>query len=105
MTGTDFPYFAMRLEHQARSLFIDVYDLAGKSWHRAIREEYLDRDTGTENFSLFFWDGTTTAGKKTYTLPDGQYIVRLSLLKALGDTTNPAHWETWTSPVITIDRP
>jgi minor extracellular serine protease Vpr len=105
MTGIDFPYFAMRLQHQARSLFIDVYDLAGKSWHRAIREEYLVRDTGTENFSLFFWDGTTTAGKKTYTVPDGQYIVRLSLLKALGDTTNPAHWETWTSPVITIDRP
>ena len=105
MTGTDFPYFAMRLQHQARSLFMDVYDLAGKNWHRAIREEYLVRDTGTENFSLFFWDGTTTAGKKTYTLPDGQYIVRLSLLKALGDTTNPAHWETWTSPVITIDRP
>ena len=105
MTGTDFPYFAMRLQHQARSLFMDVYDLTGKNWHRAIREEYLVRDTGTENFSLFFWDGTTTAGKKTYTLPDGQYIVRLSLLKALGDTTNPAHWERWTSPVITIDRP
>ena len=47
MTGTDFPYFAMRFEHQARSLYIDVYDLAGKSWHRAIREEYLARDTGT----------------------------------------------------------
>ena len=29
----------------------------------------------------------------------------LSVLKALGDAANPAHWETWTSPVITIDRP
>ena len=64
-----------------------MYDLTGKAWHRAIREEYLPRDTGAENFSLFFWDGTTTAGNKTYRLPDGQYIVKLSLLKALGDKT------------------
>jgi len=26
-------------------------------------------------------------------------------LKALGDKHDPAHTETWTSPVITIDRP
>ena len=105
MTGTDFPYFAMYFAHQARSMLIDVYDVNGKSWHRAIREEYLRMNATPDSFSLFFWDGTTTAGNKTYRLPDGQYIVKLSLLKALGDKTNPAHWETWTSPVITIDRP
>ena len=27
------------------------------------------------------------------------------VLKALGDKNNPDHWETWTSPVFTIDRP
>jgi hypothetical protein len=105
MAGTDFPYFAMYFAHQARSMMIDVYDVNGKAWHRAIREEYLPRNSSGDDFSLFFWNGTTTAGNKTYTLPDGQYIVRLSLLKALGDKTNPAHWETWTSPVISIDRP
>jgi subtilisin family serine protease len=105
MTGTDFPYFAMYFAHQARSMMIDVYDVGGKAWHRAIREDYLRRNASGDSFSVFFWDGTTTAGKKTYRLPDGQYIVRLSLLKALGDKTNPAHWETWVSPVITIDRP
>ena len=26
-------------------------------------------------------------------------------VKALGDASNPAHVETWTSPTITIDRP
>ena len=34
-----------------------------------------------------------------------QYIVTVSVLKALGDENNPAHWETWTSPEITIARP
>ena len=31
--------------------------------------------------------------------------VTVSVLKALGDENNPAHWETWTSPEITIARP
>jgi hypothetical protein len=38
-------------------------------------------------------------------LPDGQYVVRFTVLKALGDESNPAHVETWWSPVVTIDRP
>jgi hypothetical protein len=32
-------------------------------------------------------------------------VAKLSVLKALGDANNPAHVETWTSPVITINRP
>jgi len=47
----------------------------------------------------------TSAGNKTYTVPNGQYRVRLSVLKALGDATNPADIESWTSPVITVARP
>jgi hypothetical protein len=30
---------------------------------------------------------------------------KVSVLKTLGDDNDPADWETWTSPVITIDRP
>ena len=33
------------------------------------------------------------------------YVVTVSVLKALGDENNPAHWETWTSAKITIARP
>ncbi len=38
-------------------------------------------------------------------VPDGQYKIVVKALKARGDPSNPAHWETWTSPTITIDRP
>ena len=34
-----------------------------------------------------------------------QYKLNVRALKALGDEANPAHWESWTSPAITIDRP
>jgi hypothetical protein len=38
-------------------------------------------------------------------VPDGQDKLVVKVLKALGDANNPAHWEMWTSPTITIDRP
>jgi hypothetical protein len=44
-------------------------------------------------------------GGQRYTVPNNGYVVKISVLEALGDDTNPAHWETWTSPVITIARP
>jgi hypothetical protein len=37
--------------------------------------------------------------------PDGRYIVKLTLVNALGDETNPAHVEKWTSPAIGLDQP
>jgi hypothetical protein len=46
----------------------------------------------------------------TYTMsgddvPNGQYQIVLKILKANGDKKNPAHWETWISPTITVQRP
>ena len=51
------------------------------------------------------WDGTTAAGQKSYTVPNGQYRVTFTVLKALGDESNPSDVETWTSPIVTIARP
>ena len=63
----------------------------------------LSRATG---FFAFAWDGTTFAGQgQTFTVPDGEYVVTISVLKALGDAHNPAHTETWESPSIILDRP
>jgi hypothetical protein len=42
---------------------------------------------------------------KEFVVPNGNYVLKLSVLKALGVDGNPADWETWTSPVITIARP
>ena len=45
------------------------------------------------------------AGLAWKTVPDGQYKLIAKALKALGDSSTPSDWETWTSPTITIDRP
>jgi len=100
------PYFLVHLEHQVRRLRFEVFDAnTSKAWHRALDLEYVGRNSASNTFFAYPWNGTTTSGNKAYTVPDGQYVMKISILKALGDPANPAHWETWTSPVITIDRP
>ncbi|HEX7184704.1 MAG TPA: S8 family serine peptidase [Thermoanaerobaculia bacterium] len=106
MQGTDIPRFLVHLDHQVRELRIDIIDAdSGKSWHRALSENYIGRNSGPTSFFTVTWDGGTTGGGKSYTVPNGRYIARISVAKALGDSTNPAHTETWNSPVITIARP
>ncbi|MCA1714526.1 MAG: peptidase S8, partial [Gammaproteobacteria bacterium] len=105
MIGNDIPFFPVHLDHQSRLLRMEVFGTDGKSWHRAFQQDYLPRNATATGFFAFSWDGMTTAGNKTYTVPNGTYVMRLSVLKALGDASNPAHWETWASPVITIARP
>jgi subtilisin family serine protease len=105
------PRFLVHLDHQVRRLRIEAFDaVTGKAWQRITEEEYVGRSSTTTSFFDYLWDGTTFSGKgkngaQQYTAPNGQYVVKLSVLKALGDANNPAHWETWTSPVITIARP
>lgn len=106
LVGNDVPFFLVHLDHQTRRMRMEVYDAnSGKAWHRAFEDEYLPRNSTSTSFFAFSWDGTTVNGNKLNVVPNGNYVVKLSVLKALGDDNNPAHWETWTSPVITLARP
>lgn len=52
------------------------------------------------------WDGTyqgNNGNGRTRTVRDGDYVLEVRVLKALGDPRNPAHWETWDSPAMTIE--
>lgn len=77
----------------------------GRSWHRFLENNYFRRNTSWNSFWGFVWDGYTFNGKQVLRVPDGQYVVVISIQKALGEDNNPAHWETWTSPMFIIDRP
>jgi hypothetical protein len=105
MQGYDIPFFLVHFDHQARTFLMDIYAQNGKAWNRAYNEDYLPRNSTTTGFFAFPFDGTTFAGKKVYTVPDGTYYAVLSVLKANGDAKNPADWEIWTSPLFVIDRP
>jgi hypothetical protein len=106
IAGGDIPYVLAHFEHQSRIVRTEVFEAASnKDWHRALQIDYFGRNSTATGFFALPFDGTTTAGNKTYTVPNGTYVIKLTVVKALGDETNPAHVETWTSPVFNIDRP
>jgi len=106
MQAGNVPYFFVHCDHQSRLIRFEVFDaISGQAWHRFYEQSYVPRNSISTSYFYFPWDGSTFTGGKTYTVPDGQYIVKISVLKALGNQDNPADWETWTSPTIVIDRP
>jgi hypothetical protein len=120
MVGEDIPYFLIHFEHQVEKLQATIYHAGSGApvhpvFNKGIDEEYLPRNSTATGFFAFGWDGSRIHSNgyngKGYTkdltkrLPDGEYVVEIKALKANGDAGNPDHWETWTSPVIAIDRP
>jgi minor extracellular serine protease Vpr len=108
LEGDDAPFILLHLDHQVRSLTMEVIDLATESSAGfADIEDFLGRNTTPTSFFAFQWDGTTMrrAGGRTRPVPNGRSRIELSALKALGNPNNPAHVERWTSPEIIISRP
>ena len=104
--ATQQPNVLYHLDHQARTLTIDVVNAKGKTLGRAHDLEYLARNSTSTGFFALAWDGSYRQhGNKLKQAPDGQYTLVLSVKKPLAEKQNAAHTETWTSPAFTIDRP
>ena len=108
------PNVLLHFSYQSRRIEIEVVKASnGQKLHPVFsnmhEEEFLPRNSTVTGFFAFAWNGTRLHSNgnkpKTKQVPDGQYKLVVKVLKALGDPGNPAHWETWTSPTITIDRP
>jgi hypothetical protein len=113
LQGSDIPILLFHLNHQVRRLNIQVLNAANGSpvhpvFNYADKEEFLGRNSAATSLFEFDWDGTRAqdnGNNKRKAVPNGSYLLRLSVLKALGDESNPADWETFTSPPITLARP
>jgi minor extracellular serine protease Vpr len=107
----DIPYTLVHFQHQVEKLQVTVLDAAtGRPVDRrgafAVDVTGGERNGTAGGFTAYAWDGSyTTLRGDTKTVPDGDYVLSLKALKADGEPWNSAHWETWTSPKITIDRP
>jgi minor extracellular serine protease Vpr len=115
MRGSDIPILLYHLNHQVRRLNVQISKADGSPVHPvfnyATQLEYLPRNSAATTFFEFDWDGTRSQdngggnGDHRKVVPNGTYILRLSVLKALGDANNAADWETYSSPPITLARP
>ncbi|WP_133499453.1 S8 family serine peptidase [Cognatilysobacter terrigena] len=105
MIGNDIPFFLIHFDHQAAGVRMDVRNAdTNRSAGKFLQTDYFGRNSSATGFFAFSWDGNTTQGRTTGPVPNGRYTVLLQVLKANGDPNNPAHWETWASPVVTIAR-
>jgi hypothetical protein len=108
LQGDKVPFILFHLDHQSRELKLEVLNVAtGQSLGFAKIDDFVVRNSGATSFFTIPWDWTTMkrAGGETRPVPNGTYRIELSILKALGDRSNPAHFERWSSPNITIARP
>lgn len=102
LANGDVPWFLVHYDHLSRQVKVEALDAATSAVVGTISvDDYVGRNSTPTGFFSSSWNGTTSAG----VAPNGNYLVRISVLKALGDASNPAHWETWTSPTVTLARP
>jgi subtilisin family serine protease len=119
LQGGDIPYFLVHLDHHVSKLQFEVLNASNNRpvhpvFNKFVDLEYVGRNSTATGFFAFAWDGTRIHSNMDNgngdnslfkTVPNGSYVVRIRALKALGNENNPAHWESWTSPVITLARP
>jgi subtilisin family serine protease len=115
LQGGDVPILLYHLNHQVRQLNVQVYKADGSPVHPvfnyATQLAYLPRNSSATSFFEFDWDGTRSQdngggnGDHRKVVPNGTYVLKLSVLKALGNASNSADWETFTTPPITLARP
>ncbi|AWN24434.1 peptidase S8 [Deinococcus irradiatisoli] len=103
----DQPYAFVHFNHQARKANLDALKADGTLAAELDRDQYMPRNAkdhyaaaGDDVWFTYSWDGKDSAGKTL--LPNGDYKLRLRVLKPLGDESNPADWEEWVSPVFTL---
>jgi subtilisin family serine protease len=102
------PQLLVHLDHQVRRMKVEVLNATtGRTWHLAFDLEHLARNSTSTSFNAYPFSGQTTGanGKRTFTVPDGTYVFRITIVKAGGTNSNPAHTETLTTAPFTIDRP
>jgi subtilisin family serine protease len=112
LTGTDFPTLLFHLNLPARQFVAQLLDANGNAAHPVFsvldNESFLPRNSTATGFFTLTWDGTRQQDRgntKSHVVPNGTYMLKMSVLKPLGDPANDADWETFISPAFTIARP
>jgi len=105
----DYPYFVFHLDHQATEVKVEILKVnpgrrAYPSYFTAWDWMYFGRSSTSSAYWVDVWDGTKLLRNRRVALPTGTYQMHMNVLKALGDPSNPDHWENWTSPIFEIIR-
>jgi len=105
-TFPDVPSYLLHLNFQSSRATFTAYDSTGTTpLGEAMSLSFLPHNSTSTAFFSFAWDGFVgPAGSRTQ-LVNGEYVLKLTLVRALGDPNNPAHLETATFASVNIQRP
>ncbi len=107
------PYLLFHFDYPVSNAFFNVYKAtaSGKRGAEVFpgRKRFFElgefgRDDGFLSLSFdgkIPFNSATSAG---LTVPDGDYVLEIRVLQALGKTGTSSHWETYVSPAFTIQR-
>lgn len=94
----EYAFVLLNLARQASRLRLTARSAQGRVI-RVLDTRYVGRNAGPADFMELAWDGRDMVGR---TVPNGDYRLVLEVLRPLGDDSNPAHWDTWTSGPIHV---
>ena len=95
-------FILFHLDYSVRRLRLELFDAhTGRSYGRLLEIDYFPRNSGPDFFYFIPWQGNDS---NIEAVPAGDYTLRFSAEKALGQDDNPAHWEVWSSPTVTVLR-
>ncbi|GAA5501235.1 hypothetical protein Dxin01_00967 [Deinococcus xinjiangensis] len=106
----DAPYLLVSKAQQIRKLTFELLDANGAVVDTLAKDEYLGRSctnnwanksSSCDVYDVYNWDGKLSNGTAA---PAGTYQLRLRALKPLGDESNPAHTEVYTSQQFKVVR-
>jgi minor extracellular serine protease Vpr len=105
-TFTDVPNYELHFEIQPSRATFTAYDATGRTpLGEALSFDNLPRSSTGTTFFAFAWDGFVGPTGARTQLPNGEYVLKLTLVRALGDPANPAHVESFTFAKVNIQRP
>ena len=110
----DYPIIALYLAYPISTMYVDVYEANEDGTKGAkVHSNFINYSTMLDmgrmgGLATLAWDGTFQGNQgnngKLRAVADGDYVLEVRVLKALGDPSNPDHWELWNSPALTIER-
>lgn len=109
MVGQDVPIVLAHLDHQSRQLRLEAVNQDTGRTYVVSTEDYVTRNATPNGFFAWTWDGTVSVGHGKHPhqwrdAPNGRYVLRMVVFKALGDWHRASDWESWQSPSFTIAR-
>lgn len=113
MQNFDYPFVLLHLDYPVSDLRLDIFRVGWRGFLTPIAPNYRSWvKTGPvgkdPSYQYFYFDGSyTTLGAKGKQFPmaNGDYVIVITVTKALGNPLNRSTYETWTSPTFSITQP